>query len=116
MINNKCMTLRKQIWPVKTAILLLLGVVLAGASVAQSGVATSNDCKGPTSDVSVMALQDPDGQPSYVIVIKNHSPEPVTALVVGDGIKPELHVIPFAVPTQIVGPNGWTGKSVFLEG
>ena len=99
------------------ALLVLLTTTTTPISFAgQSRAVTSNSCQGPTNDVIVMALQDPDNQPSYAFVIKNRAKQPIVVFSIGDGAKPELHVAPFAVPSRIVAPMHWRGTHVFLEG
>jgi hypothetical protein len=95
----------------------LLAVAMSHAAVAaQSPARASGDaCEGPANDVRVMALQDPDNQPAYVLAVKNNSKQSILALTIGNGEKPELRVIPYAVPVQIAGPAGWKASHVFQE-
>jgi len=73
---------------------------------AQSRAVNPNPCQGPANDVTVMAVQDPDHEPSYAIVVKNRAKQSIVVFSIGDGAGPELHVAPFAVPTRIAGPAG----------
>jgi hypothetical protein len=119
MNNYGILKIREQFASLLTRLLALAVVAMMlswPSATSQSPPNRSNDCMGPTDNVLLMALQDPDNQSSYILVVKNRAKEPIVAFSVGDGAKPELHVIPFAVPSQIVGPAGWEGKYVFLEG
>ena len=94
----------------------LLFLMLSVAAIArQSRTPSPTACPGPTNDVIVMALQDPDNEQANLIVVKNRSRYPIVALTVGDGSKPQLRIADFAVPVRILGPAGWTGTHVFKE-
>jgi hypothetical protein len=73
------------------------------------------ECAGPTNEVLVTVQQDPTNERGNLISIKNNAKDAILALIVGEGVKPELYTSEFAVPLQIVGPPGWTATHVFKE-
>lgn len=94
----------------------VLFVILVQATVvAQSSTPSDQECAGPTTEVLVMVQRDPTNERGHLIQIKNNSKDAILAFSVGDGVKPELYAIDFAVPLQIVGPPGWTATHVFKE-
>lgn len=110
------MQTRRRIQLARRSLVLLMLVMLFQPSAAlQSRTPNSDACSGPTNDVIVMALQDPDNERVNLIVIKNRSRNPVVAFFVGDGSKPQLHAADFAVPLQILAPSGWKATHVFKE-
>jgi len=98
----------------ETILIAALFVTISHAATVRSPT-LSNTCTGPTDKAIVMVLQDPYNQQAYLFVIKNNSNDPVLSFVVGDGSKPQLHIADFAMPSQIVGPTGWTAAHAFKE-
>jgi hypothetical protein len=110
------MHVRRVVQSLGKILLSIMFVILSqAAAVAQSQTPGSDACAGPTKDVIMMSLQDPDNEQAYLIIVKNRSRHPIVALTVGDGSKPQLHTVGFAVPLQILGPSGWTATHVFKE-
>ena len=96
----------------------LLGIVVffpAAAAGQSRGAATRDGCAGPTDSVRLMAFQDPDNQQAYVFVLKNETKQRILAVIVGMGIKSELHIAPWAEPSQIVAPAGWKANFTYHE-
>jgi hypothetical protein len=101
----------------RKALMWIMGLVFAvGNTAAQDRPqAAPVRCVGPTANVIVMALQDPDNGDAHMIIVKNDTRYSVYVLIVGLGQESELHSSSFAVPRQIVGPPGWEARSLFEE-
>lgn len=95
--------------------LLAVGLVPTGVSAQSRTVRPLGTCDGPTNNVKVMALQDPDNEPAYLLVVKNGTKQSILGVTVGMGSKSELRIADFAVPVRMVAPDGWKATHSFHE-
>ena len=76
----------------------------------------AQNCVGPTKDVAIIAVQNPEEPKQYTFLVKNRSKENIHSITVGAiGFRAQSKMDVADTPEKLGSPKGWLASSNIVE-